>query len=321
MKSVSILLLDHVNVAGMENIRQGFLESNKYLQMHGKPPKFKVELVGNGHPVQIDDGLYAIHPQKSIEQIQQTDLIIIPPLRRDNIFEAIEQNQKYLPWLVDQYSKGAEVASLCLGAFVLGASGLVNKKSCVTHWQAADEFKKHFPEVRLIADKIITDEDGIYTGGGAFSSANLILYLIEKMIDRETAIYCSKHFQIDMGRDSQSPFVIFRGQKSHGDAMVLKAQMILENNFSGELTVSDLARQLCLGKRTLERRFKIATGNTMSEYLQRVRIEVAKRKFEEGHYAIKEVMYQVGYADAKFFSSLFKRHVGLNPAEYKLRYA
>jgi len=133
--------------------------------------------------------------------------------------------------------------------------------------------------------------------------------------------YCSKHFQIDMGRDSQSPFVIFRGQKSHGDTMVLKAQLILETNFSGELTVSDLARQLCMGKRTLERRFKGATGNTMSEYLQRVRIEVAKRKFEEGHYAIKEVMFQVGYADAKFFSSLFKWHVGLNPADYKLRYA
>jgi transcriptional regulator GlxA family with amidase domain len=321
MKSVSILLLDYVNIAGMENIRQGFLEANKYLQMHGKPPKFKVELVGNGHPVQIDDGLYAIRPQRSIEQIEQTDLIIIPPLCMDNVFEAIKQNQKYLPWLVEQKKNGAEVASLCLGAFVLGASGLVKNKSCVTHWQAADDFKKHFPDVRLMEDKIITDEDGIYTGGGAFSSANLILYLIEKMIDRETAIYCSKHFQIDMGRDSQSPFVIFRGQKSHGDEMVLKAQLSLEHNFSGELTVTDLARQLCVGKRTLERRFKIATGNTMSAYLQRVRIEVAKRKFEEGHYAIKEVMYQVGYADAKFFSSLFKRYVGLNPAEYKLRYA
>ena len=198
MKTVSILLLNQLNIGGLENARQGFLESNNYLRMMGKSPAFNVELVGSDKEVKVDEGLYAIRAQKNIRELSKTDIIVIPPIKGDKIQEAIEQNLAFLPWIVDQYHKGAEVVSLCLGAFILGASGLVDNKNCVTHWRAADQFRKHFPKTHLLTDKILTDEERIYTGGGAFSSANLVLYLIEKMVDRETAVYCSKHFQIDI---------------------------------------------------------------------------------------------------------------------------
>ncbi|MEX2379261.1 MAG: helix-turn-helix domain-containing protein, partial [Vicingaceae bacterium] len=321
MKTVSILLLNQLNIGGLENARQGFLVSNNYLQMMGKSPVFNVELVGNGEEVQLDEGLYSIRPQRSISEIKQTDLIVIPPIQGDKIQEAIEQNVDLLPWLVEQYQKGAEIVSLCLGAFVLGASGLLDNRSCVTHWKAADQFRKHFPKIHLLTDKILTDEERIYTGGGAFSSANLILYLIEKMVDRETAVYCSKHFQIDMSRNSQSPFVIFRGQKNHGDEVVLKAQEKIEAFYQKSMTVDKLAGELFVSRRTLERRFRKATGNTLTEYMQRVRLEVAKRSFESGNQPVKEVMYQVGYSDSKSFRNLFRKHVGLSPVEYRARYA
>lgn len=321
MKTVSILLLDQLNIAGLENARQGFLESNNYLRMMGKHPVFNVELVGSGKEVKVDEGLYAIRPQKNIQELSKTDIIVIPPIKGDKIQEAIEQNLAFLPWIVEQYQKGAEVVSLCLGAFILGASGLVDNRSCVTHWRAADQFKKHFPKTHLLTDKVLTDEERIYTGGGAFSSANLVLYLIEKMVDRETAIYCSKHFQIDISRDSQSPFIIFKGQRNHSDELVKQAQDLIEKNYQDEITVEQLSNKLFVNRRTLERRFKKATGNTLSEYTQRVRVEAAKRKFEQAPYPVKEVMYQVGYSDAKSFRKLFKKHVGLSPVEYKRRYA
>lgn len=315
------MLLKQVNLSGLENARQGFLESNNYQLLRGGAPLFEVELVGNAREVVLDEGLYAIRPQQSIQQARQSDLIVIPPIKGDKIKEAIRDNADFAPWLNAQYKQGADVASLCPGAFILGASGLLNNKKCVTHWRAAEQFKVLFPKIHLLTDKIITDQDGIYTGGGAFSSANLILYLIEKMADRETAIHCSKHFQIEMGRNSQSPFVIFNGQKNHGDDIVLKAQMILEHEYAGNITVDQLASQICSSRRTLERRFKNSTGNTISEYLQRVRVEAAKRHFEKGGTPIKETMYQVGYSDAKFFSSLFKKHVGISPSEYRTRYS
>lgn len=321
MKTVSILLLNQLNIGGLENARQGFLESNNYLRMMGKRPAFNVELVGSEKEVKVDEGLYAIRPQKNIQELSKTDIIVIPPIKGDKIQEAIEQNLAFLPWIVDQYHKGAEVVSLCLGAFILGASGLVDNKSCVTHWRAADQFRKHFPKTHLLTDKILTDEERIYTGGGAFSSANLVLYLIEKMVDRETAVYCSKHFQIDMSRVSQSPFIIFKGQRNHEDKLIKQAQDFIEQNYQGEFTVDQLATQLFVNRRTLERRFKKATGNTLSEYMQRVRVEVAKRNFEQAPFPVKEVMYKVGYSDAKSFRKLFKKHVGLSPIEYKKRYA
>lgn len=320
MKTVSILLLNQLNIAGLENARQGFLESNNYRQMIGESPVFNVELVGDRNEVLLDNGLYAVRPQRSIYDKKQSDLIVIPPIKGDKIQETIQENLAFLPWIVEQYHKGAEIVSLCLGAFILGASGLIDNRTCVTHWRAAEQFKRHFPKTHLLTDKIMTHEERIYTGGGAFSSANLILYLIEKMVDRETAVYCSKHFQIDMGRNSQSPFIIFSGQKKHGDEAVLKAQEIIEKDYQNGTTIDELANELFVSRRTLERRFRKATGNSLTEYTQRVRLEVAKRSFETGTPAVKEVMYQVGYSDAKSFRNLFKKHVGISPFEYRARY-
>ena len=135
-----------------------------------------------------------------------------------------------IEWIEKQYKHGAEIASICTGAFLLASSGLLDGKSCSTHWSAADNFRTMFPKVNLQTDKLITDENGIYTNGGAYSFLNLIIYLIEKYYDRQTAIFCSKVFQIEMDRQSQSAFIIFKGQKLHGDEMVKKAQAYIERS-------------------------------------------------------------------------------------------
>ena len=124
-----------------------------------------------------------------------------------------------IDWIEKQYKDGAEIASICTGAFMLASSGLLDGKSCSTHWAAADNFRSMFPKVNLQTDKLITDENGIYTNGGAYSFLNLMIYLVEKYYDRQTAIFCSKVFQIEMDRQSQSAFAIFTGQKLHGDEM------------------------------------------------------------------------------------------------------
>lgn len=321
MRTISILLLDHVNLAGLENARQGFLATNEYRLHKGLAPAFHVELLGKGEDVQLDGGLYAVRPQGSIHQRKSTDVIVIPPVKNEKLREAMEANRAYYPWIAEQFSRGAEILCLCLGAFILGGTGLLTKRKCTTHWRAQDQFKKLFPRAILMRDSILTEDKGIYTGGGAFSSTVLILYIIEKLVDRESAIYCSKLFQIDMSRKSQSPFVIFEGQKDHDDEAVLKAQSIIESEYEGELNVSGLAARLRIGRRTLERRFKNATGDTVLSYLQRARIEAAKRDLEKGGRAVKEIMYKVGYSDARSFGKLFKRYVGVSPIEYRQRYA
>lgn len=125
---------------------------------------------------------------------------------------------------------------------------------------------------------------------------------------------------IDIDRTSQSPFVIFQGQKEHEDEAVKKAQAFIENNFQNKIAVDQLAQMLALSRRSLERRFKQATSNTIIEYIQRVKIEAAKKDFESSRKNINEVMYDVGYTDTKGFRTVFKKVTGVSPGEYRKKY-
>ena len=177
-----------------------------------------------------------------------------------------------------------------------------------------------FPNINLQTDKLITVEQGIYTNGGAYSFLNLILFLVEKYFDRQTAIYCSKVFQIDIDRTSQSPFFIFQAQKNHGDELVCQAQTYIEENLSEKISFEELASKLAISRRNFDRRFIKATGNTPVEYLQRVKVEVAKKTLEKGRKSIFEVMNEVGYSDDKAFREVFKKITGLSPLDYRAKY-
>ena len=258
-------------------------------------------------------------PHTHISSIIKTDLIIIPSLNH-NYEKAVKGNKRLIEWIEERYRSGAEIASICTGAFMLAASGLLDGKTCSTHWAVASGFRTMFPKVNLQTDKLITDENGIYTNGGAYSFLNLVIYLVEKYYDRQTAIYCSKVFQVEMDRQSQSAFTIFTGQKSHGDEMVIKAQAYIESKLDEKISVEDLSSKFAVGRRNFDRRFIKATGNTPVEYAQRVKIESAKKALETTRKTINEVMYEVGYSDVKAFREVFRKITGMSPLEYRGKY-
>ncbi len=320
MKNVSILVPTGAHLGCIDGTLQVLTEVNTWLEKRGQSPLFKIQLVGITRETTLKNGLFTVFPDVLIGDLKKTDLIIIPAPFHLDFVSTIEKNKEFLPWIVQQYKNGAEVASLCVGAFLLAASGLLNGSRCSTHWMFANDFRNMFPEVDLITDKIITDENGIYTSGGALSYMNLILYLIEKFAGREAAVHCSKVFEIDIDRDSQSHFTMFRGQKTHEDESVKKAQEYIEKNFQDKITVDQLASLVAIGRRNLERRFKKATSNTVVEYMQRVKIEAAKLSFESSRENVNEVMYKVGYTDTKAFRTTFKKITGLSPVHYRNKY-
>lgn len=319
MKQITILVPNGAILGSIEGPRQVLTESNKYLQAIGRAPLFNVQLAGLTKETLAHGGRYTIYSDAIAMEIEKTDLIIIPALDGD-LVQLLEINRDLIPWIVKQYQQGAEVASLCVGAFLLASTGLVTGKNCATHWLAAHDFRRMFPEVNLLEDKIITDEMGIYSSGGAFSYLNLILYLIEKYAGRDVAIFCAKAFQIDFERRSQSPFTIFNGQKEHEDEPILQVQEFIETNVEERMNVDQLAVMFALGRRNLERRFKKATSNTVVEYIQRVKVEAAKKTLESSRKSVNEVMYDVGYSDTKSFRTIFKKITGLSPLEYRNKY-
>ena len=320
MKHISILVPSgHTSVTNIEGTHQIFSEVNGLLKSMGKEPLFNIQLVGLTEEVSQRDGLFTIKPDVLMKEVEHTDLIIIPAAMGDQQ-KAYELNKEFVPWIIKQYEGGAELVSFCIGAFLLGGTGLLKGKQCTTHWRFMNEFRQMFPDAHVVDDKIMTDDDGIYTSGGAYSYVNLVVYLIEKYAGREIAIMIAKAFMIDIDRVSQSPFIMFQGQKAHEDEPVKKAQEFIEQNFQEKITVDQLASMLALGRRNMERRFKKATANTVVEYIQRVKIEVAKKELETSRKNINEVMYDVGYSDTKAFRTTFKKITGLSPVDYKRKY-
>ncbi len=317
--NVSILVPENAVMQAIADPQYLFSAVNQFMAVADKKPLFNVQLVGLKKEVKINDGLFAINTTQLLKDVQQTDLIIIPALFGD-MKMAIAANKKILPWINEQYNKGAEVASLCVGAFLLASTGLLKGKKCSTHWGYQNEFREMFPDIEVIDGSIVTEENRLYSSGGAMSYWNLLLYLVEKYTDRQTAILASKYFAVDIDRESQAAFAMFKGQKNHTDEAVKQAQDFIDKNVQEKITIDDLAGLVLLGRRSFERRFKVATNNSVLEYINRIKIEFAKRSFEISRKNINEVMYAVGYTDTKAFRTIFKKITGLTPIEYRNKY-
>lgn len=320
MKHISILIpRGQTSLVNIEGSLQILSEVNTLRIARGEDPLFHIQLVGLSPNTSQRNGLFTINPDALISEVKKTDLIIIPSLQGDQR-EATALNLEFIPWILAQRSQGAEVACLCIGAFFLAATGLLNNRPCTTHWQLAGKFTEMYPEAKLVPSQLITDEDGIYTSGGAFAYLNLLVYLVEKYAGREMAITIAKAFIIDIDRKSQSPFIIFEGQKAHDDTAIKMAQEFIEENYPDKITIDLLANKFAIGRRNFERRFQRSTNNTVNEYVQRVKVEAAKRRLETTRKNVSEVMYEVGYTDTQSFREVFKKLTGLTPMEYRNKY-
>jgi transcriptional regulator GlxA family with amidase domain len=320
LKQVTIIVpKGNINLSSITGTFEILSRANEYWRKKGNRPLMEIRIAGPLTELKWGVGFFSVHPT-DIRQIKKTDLLIIPSVSYD-YHEVIKENEELITWIREQYKNGAEIASICTGAFLLAATGLLDGKTCSTHWNAAADFRRLFPNIKLQTDKLIVVEPGIYTNGGAYSFLNLVLFLVEKYFDRQTAIMCSKIFQIDMDRTSQSPFFIFQAQKNHGDELIGEAQSFIEENLSGRISFEELSSKLAISRRNFDRRFIKATGNTPVEYLQRVKVEVAKRTLEKGRRSIFEVMSEVGYSDDKAFREVFKKITGLSPLDYRAKFS
>ncbi|MEX2600078.1 MAG: helix-turn-helix domain-containing protein [Balneolaceae bacterium] len=319
-KKISILIFEDIRLTAVTGALDILMGANECFAETGLELPFDIELVSEKMKtirVQLP-AQFTCH--KTVDEVEETDLIIVPSFMGD-AEQSLKKYRNLVNWIETMSRKGSEVASLCRGSYFLAEAGLLNGKSCTSHWMSVDDMAQRYPEITVLADEIITDQDGVYTSGGAFSSIHLVLYLIEKFCGREMAIQVSKIFSIDMDRESQAHFAVFRGQKGHKDEEILKSQLFIEQNYQNPITVEEIAGQVNMSRRNFIRRFKKATQNTPLEYIQRVKVEAAKKGLEQGNQNISSLVYDVGYNDSKSFRNVFKRFTGLTPAEYRSKYS
>jgi len=320
MKEIAILIHEDAVFSTVSGAMDMFIHTNRFFHESGRPLPFKITLVGP-----LAENKYLRNPEpyvgySPIAEVATPGLIIVPAFYGDRSVTP-QKHKNLTDWVAAANKNGAEVASLCSGSYFLAEAGLLSGRSCTSHWFDMDDIVKRYPDVHFLSDMVITDDRGIYTSGGAFSSLNLVLYLIDKFCGRDVGVWASKMFSLDMDRTSQSHFAVFKGQHQHNDDDILKAQNYIEQNHQQQLNIDAIAEHSNMSKRNFIRRFKKATQNTPFEYLQRVKIEAAKKALEKGAQNINILMYDAGYNDIKTFREVFKKITGLTPQDYRRKYS
>ncbi|HVI44225.1 MAG TPA: helix-turn-helix domain-containing protein [Chitinophaga sp.] len=320
MINLYILTVRNALVASIADCQHVFSMVNAFLKERNKEPLFNIRLAGITGEVKYNGDAFRIKPDVQLNAVDDANLIIIPALSGD-MTTTVMLNREYCIWASGQYKEGAEIACLGSGVFLLAFSGLLKGRQCTTHWNHANELKYFYPSIDVVDERMITDQHGLYSSGGGNAYWNLLLHLVEKYAGRELAIYTAKYFVIDLDKNIQSPFIVFHGLKEHNDDIIKDAQQYIEKHYKDKLVVEELADHFNMSRRTFERRFKKATRNTVAEYVQRVKVEGAKKQLETGRKSIQEVMLNVGYTDTQSFRSVFRRITGMTPVEYKNKYA
>ncbi|MES2488009.1 MAG: helix-turn-helix domain-containing protein [Bacteroidota bacterium] len=315
---IGILLLKDHRLLSVAALLDVFETANCFYIEDGLQKPFNIELLHLPEHAAVP---YENSMPKFIDDHTQYDLLLVPSFKHDSIGVSLHANTGWVPWLQNQHTGGAAVASFCTGAFVLGIAGLLNNRPATTHINAEAAFAKMFPLVQLQAEAVVTEKDRIYTSGGATNTFHLLMLLLEIYCSKKVAVRAAKVFSIDLDRNRQTYFGTFTPADDHGDDLVKKAQDQIKKNFSKANTIEELITDVPASRRNLVRRFKLVTGITPIEYLQKTRIEAAKQMLEQSRHSILEVMLESGYNDLKTFRTLFKKTVGMTPKMYRDKFS
>jgi transcriptional regulator GlxA family with amidase domain len=286
-------------------------------------PIFEPRIVAAEHgPLELITGV-SIIPQDSIDDIEQTEIVFVPNPVVLTPAELHALDRRIIDWVAKMHDKGALICSACGGSLVLAAAGLLSGRETTTHWSHVPVFRQEFPDILLHEDRILVqtgDGHNIISCGGASSWQDLALLLIARYGSGEEAIRISKFFLYQWHRDGQLPYASMAVNVVHADAVVLRCQSWLAENYERTDVVAEVARVAGLPKRTFDRRFKAATGYSPLAYVQALRIEEAKQMLETGSDLVDAIGREVGYEDASSFSRLFRRLTGISPGDYRRRF-
>jgi len=290
--------------------------------LHGETPepRFRVRIASiDGRSVNSLCSM-GVTPNCGIGDIKKADIIILPASGW-NVQERIMRHTALLPWLRKWHARGAYIAGVCTGVAFLAESGLLDGRRATTHWGVAEIFRQRYPKVIWQTDRFLPEDGRLFCSGGVYASIDLSLYLVEKFCGHEIALQCAKSLLLSMPRSRQSGYSVAPLSHPHSDDKIRRSEEYLQENFAGGVSIDRLAERAGMGPRNFIRRFKAATGRLPGAYVQMLRVSAAKEMLERGANSVQTVCAKIGYEDVAFFRSLFKRHTGMTPAEYRERFA
>jgi transcriptional regulator GlxA family with amidase domain len=290
----------------------------------GERSPFDVEIVAESAGVIESASGLAITAHRSVDDVTETDVVIVPSMEFGREGEWTPgRYPKLVCWLREMYDAGATICSACTGANLTAETGLLDGNQATVHWMSENSFRRRHPDILLRLDEVlvVSGEGGrLITSGAATAWHDLALYLIARHVGPTTAQAVARFMLWEWHRDGQAAFQVFAPPTDHGDAAVLAAQRGIAENFAVAAPIEEMVSWSGLAPRTFKRRFKAATNHTPIAYVQRIRVERAKRMLETADEPIEEISWAVGYEDPASFRRLFKRLTGLTPGAYRQRF-
>lgn len=294
---------------------------------HEQPtPRFTTRLLTyDGQPFRCINGITLLPDGALTDPATRPgeDSLIMIPTVGAPMPQVLAANQELIAWLAQfsQLNNGqVRLASNCTGAFLLAEAGLLNGRQATTHWGFSQQFRERYPKVDLQPEKLITVDEPIACAGGGMAWWDLGIYLVERYAGAQTARELAKAFVIDAGRTSQAPYSVLQARRYHSDTAIIQLQEWLDQHYGQPLSLGTLAALGGLTERSLIRRFKAATGDTPTRYLQLLRIEAARQYLEQSRLSVEAITQRIGYEDVSSFSRLFSKQTGMAPGAYRSRF-
>ena len=288
----------------------------------GQP--FKVEIVGTRTgPLQLASNV-PISVQRAVSEIEATDIVIVPSVLVGPEGWRKGDHPELVDWLKAMHARGALLCSACSGIFLLAETGLFDGADATVHFGYADAFAAAYPQVPIHPERVLVisgPREELITSGASMTWHDLVLYLIARHAGATAAQTVARFFALQWHQDGLAPFIVFEGRSDHGDSAIRAAQDWIATHVSVANPLEEMARRAGLAERTFKRRFTQATGLSPIAYVQRLRIEEAKRRLERTGASVDEISWQVGYEEPAFFRRLFKRVAGVTPAAYRRRFS
>lgn len=288
----------------------------------GAPP-FSIEIVGESvGPLDLASGV-PVNVQREVGTIDVTDIVIVPSLVLGREGWTKGRYPRLVEWVGAMHARGAVLCSACSGIFLLAETGLFDGRDATVHFVYARTFAEAFPDVPIHPERVLTiagTREELVSSGASSSWHDMVLHLIARYAGSTAAQEVARMFALQWHHDGLAPYIVFEGNTEHGDSEIMHAQKWLAQHFSVANPVDEMIKRSRLAQRTFKRRFVQATGLTPIGYVQRLRIEDAKRRLERTDAPVEEISWRVGYEDPAFFRRLFKRTTGIAPGAYRRRF-
>jgi len=281
---------------------------------------FKVRIISpTGDPFSCGNGI-PVRPDLSVEDDPEAQIVILPELWLGPDEHMQGRYPQLMEWIRRQHERGAFIYSACSGAVMLAETGLLDRCEATSHWGYQDLFRRYYPDVRFRPEPNLAfaDPSGqVVTAGGTTSWHDLAIHIISRHVSPGEALRIAKVYLLKWHGEGELPYATLVRNNPHADSVVRTCEKWFEEHYAEQGAIPKVVELSKIPERTLKRRFKVATGSSLIERVQDLRVEKAKRLLETGRMPVDEISFAVGYEDASFFRRLFKRRTGLTPSQYR----